>query len=107
MKWSPVASHLPYIVIESEEPPIAVRMNHGPVFFLKGVPITFEQCSSQKIAPDQPERFVEVKRISHVGGQANHQEDKKKEQKGGIPSPGLNRIFIRKRGLLCSQVDGF
>ena len=89
------------------QPPMAVRTNHGPVFLLEGIPISFEQCSHQKIAPDQPERFVEVKRISDSGGQTDHQEDEKEVQKDGIPSPGLHRIFIRKRGLLCSQVDGF
>ena len=61
---------------------------------LERVPVPLEQSFDQQITPDKPEGFIIVKRLSKRGSQTNNQEAEKKEQKNGIPSPGLNRIFI-------------
>ena len=61
---------------------------------LERVPVTLEQSFDQQIAPDKPKGCIIVKRLSKRGSQTDNQEAKKEEQKDGIPSPVLNRIFI-------------
>ena len=64
------------------------------MLILERVPVTLEQSFDQQVPADEPEGLVKVKWLSKGSSQTNNQEGEKEEQKNGIPSPGLNRIFI-------------